>query len=110
MTTTPFDIARDQRHGAFVVAPAGELDLVTAPQLADALREHDGVARLVLDLRGLTFMDSSGLRLLVGEHDRASREGYELAVVRGRDEVHRLLRLTRIDERLPLVDAEQIGL
>ena len=59
---------RTERHGdAAVVVPTGELDLATAPALEAALQSgFDGVAaRVVLDLRELEFIDSSGLRTLL---------------------------------------------
>lgn len=104
--TPAFDVAVQRRDGTLVAVPAGELDLATAPQLIAALRSHDDYERLVIDLRSLSFMDSSGLRLLVSESDRAQRAGYELRLVRGGAEVSRLLRLTRLDEKLPFVDAD----
>ncbi|ADB51852.1 STAS domain-containing protein [Conexibacter woesei] len=105
-----FCVAVERRGETLVATPSGELDVATVPQLAAALREHDGFARLLIDLRPLSFMDSSGLRLLVAEHDRAQRGGYELALVRGGAEVDRLLRVTRLDERLPLGEADALGL
>lgn len=112
--TTPaqnpsFGVVVDRHDDTLVARPNGELDLSTVPLLVDRLREHDGYARLVLDLRSLGFMDSSGLRLLVSESDRAQRNGYELAIVRGSAEVDRLLDLTRMDRRLPIVDAATAG-
>jgi anti-sigma B factor antagonist len=106
--TPAFDVAVERRDETLVAAPSGELDLATAPLLLAALREHDDYERLVIDLRLLSFMDSSGLRLLVAESDRASRAGYELRIVRGGAEVRRLLRLTRLDEQLPFVDADEL--
>ena len=67
-----------------VVAPAGELDLATAPQLEDALR---GPARagghLVIDLRRLSFMDSSGVRSLITTHGTVEQAGGRLSLVLG---------------------------
>src|SRR5437588_4940145 len=63
----------------------GELDLATAPLLADRLREleADRPPTLVLDLRGLVFMDSSGLRELFAAQRRAREEGRRLVLVKG---------------------------
>jgi anti-sigma B factor antagonist len=55
--------AAPPREGV-VMAVAGEIDLATAPELEAALREHLAAAPVRLDLRGLSFMDSSGIRLL----------------------------------------------
>jgi len=107
--TTAFDVAVSRREQMLVAAPVGELDLYTAPRLTGVLRDQESFSRLVLDLRGLGFMDSTGLRLLVAETERAAAEGYELSIVPGGQEVSRLLRLTRMDERLPLADPERLG-
>lgn len=107
-STPSFDVAVDRSGGRLLAAPSGELDLATAPLLIAALRAHDGCDHVVIDLRGLSFMDSSGLRLLVSESSRAESEGYELSLVRGGPEVGRLLRLTRLDEQLPFVDADAV--
>ena len=82
----------------------GELDLATAPEVEAALREPVEQERLVLDLRGLTFMDSSGLRLLMGAQTRATEDDRRLALVRGPDAVHRVLEITHMDERFEIVD------
>lgn len=111
LESTPlFGVAIERRGETLLATPSGELDVATVPRLTAALREHDGFARLVIDLRSLSFMDSSGLRLLVGEHDRAQRHGYVLALVPGGPEVSRLLRVTRLDERLPFDEAGALGL
>jgi anti-anti-sigma factor len=62
-------------------------------------------AELVLDLRGLTFMDSTGLRVLVQTDANARRDGQSLQIVRGPAAIDRLLELSGLDEVLPLVDA-----
>lgn len=113
--TTPgpnplFGVAVDRHDRTLVARPSGELDLSTVPLLTAQLREHEGYERLVLDLRSLGFMDSTGLRLLVAESERADARGYELSIVRGSPEVDRVLELTRMDGRLPVVDAGAAGL
>ena len=59
---------------------------------------------MVLDLRGLAFIDSTGLRLIVSADARAREQGRRLAVVRGPEAVQRIFRVTRLDERLDMVD------
>jgi anti-sigma B factor antagonist len=58
----------------------------------------------VLDLRALSFMDSSGLRALLAADARAKEAGRRLVLVRGDERVQRVLRITRLDERLEIVD------
>jgi anti-sigma B factor antagonist len=91
---------------AFWVRPIGELDLDTAPRLEHALTvvREAGAARVVLDLRALTFMDSTGLRLVI-RWDTAAREaGFEFGIVPGPDAVQRVFRLTGMDEHLAIVE------
>jgi len=81
------------------VEVAGELDIDTADQVQErlaALREG-GCPDVVLDLRPLTFMDSTGLRLVI-EWDAAARaDGFRFSVIPGEGPVRRLFKLTGMD-------------
>jgi anti-sigma B factor antagonist len=92
--------------GSAWVRPAGDLDLDTAHRVESALAElrGDGCGSLVLDLRALTFMDSTGLRLVIRWHTAARDEGFEFAVVPGPDVVQRVFRLTGMDAHLTVAD------
>jgi len=69
----------------------GELDIASAPQLQLALRQALERSRLVvLDLRDLTFIDSSGVHVIVGAVNRAREIGRRLVVVRGYPIVDRM--------------------
>ena len=59
---------------------------------------------LVLDLRGLTFMDSAGLHELIRQNEFARSNRHNLAVVRGTDAIDRLLEVTGVKDHLVLVD------
>ena|SRR5438876_943798 len=85
----------------------GELDIASAGRLEDALAEIEALTyqQLVIDLRGLDFMDSTGLRIILGADARARVAGRTVTVVRGSDAVTRLFRITGLDERLTIVDA-----
>jgi anti-sigma B factor antagonist len=91
---------------ALRVAIAGELDLAAIPAFEEELRrvEADRPDVLVLDMTLLTFMDSSGLRALVMADDRARTQGRRLAIVPGPPQVRRVFEITKLDERLDLVD------
>jgi anti-sigma B factor antagonist len=78
---------------ASVVSLAGEIDIATAPKVQAALDAARGEGALVLDLRGVGFIDTSGLRVIVIERQRARAEGYEFAIVRGPSQVQRLLEI-----------------
>jgi anti-sigma B factor antagonist len=84
------------------VAVAGELDLANAGALQaqlDALRDH-GFTDVVLDLRELEFMDSSGVALILGEGRRARGAGQRFSLVAGRTAVQRALRLCGVADEL----------
>ena len=94
---------------ATVIAVSGELDLASSPALQEEL---DRVAAsdsklLIIDLRELDFMDSTGLSVLVRAHQRAEEQGRQLAMVKGPQQVQRLLSLTGVGDRLTLVDAPE---
>jgi anti-anti-sigma factor len=81
---TDFSVAVGHSRDIVTVAPAGELDLATAPLVADhleALAASGDVAHVVLDLRAVTFFESTGVALLLGAWRRAEREGWELTIV-----------------------------
>ena len=95
-----------QRRGAVaIVQPRGELDLATVDTLRAALDDIKSTERLVLDLRGLSFLDSTGLRLLVTFHRRAQRDGLQLTVVAPAPPVDRAIQLCGLDQELPFVAA-----
>lgn len=89
-----------------VVAPSGELDLATAHALGAALAdaERQGATRVLLDLRGLTFVDSSGIGVIVKLQRHFAAEGVRFAMVRGPDDVQRSFALARVEPLLPWTD------
>jgi anti-sigma B factor antagonist len=92
-----------------ILAVEGELDLSSIPVLARHLDGQIGGVRkaLTVDLSGVTFMDSSGLRLLIELSERAQREQWALSLVAPRHESANLvLRMTGADSALPFEDAE----
>ena len=100
-----FRVEVQRRGRAALIAVAGELDLATGPQLEAEL--HDISPRetelVVVDLRNLEFMDSTGLSIIVRAHQRLTGEGCELGLVRGSPQVQRLLDLTGVADRIVLV-------
>jgi anti-sigma B factor antagonist len=76
--------------------PRGELDLASASELRAQL-EHawqSGVDQVVVDLRDVEFMDSTGLHAIVGAHQHAQESGLAFGIVDGGEQVHKLLSLT----------------
>ena len=91
-----------------VVALDGELDVAGAALLEhelDRIKADHAPRALVLDLSGLVFMDSTGLRLVVLADARAREEGHAFAVVRGAPDVHRVFEITRMSDRLKILDS-----
>jgi anti-sigma B factor antagonist len=91
------------------LALAGEFDLSNAAQVEDALKEieRERPSLLVLDLRELTFMDSTGLRVMVSADARARDDSRRLAVVQGPESVHRVFRITGLDDHLEMVETPE---
>ena len=99
-----------RNHGrAAVIAVSGELDLASSPALQEELDRlaSSDAELLIIDLRELDFMDSTGLSVLVRAHQRAEEQGRRLAMVKGPQQVQRLLSLTGVGDRLTLVDAPE---
>ena len=108
MTRPPAFRIETQAHGGAVeLALHGELDLATAPELEAELarlRAMDGVERVVIDLRELVFLDSTGLQSIVRFDREAAAAGVALAVVRGPRAVERLFAVMHLDRTLRIVD------
>ena len=100
------ELETHDQEGAVRLALTGELDISSAPRVEEELERLESASPglLVLDLRGLVFMDSTGLRLIVSADARAREQGRRLAVVRGPEAVQRIFRVTRLEERLDMVD------
>ncbi len=99
-----FSVTRRRAADAVVVVPVGEIDLATA-DLVHAEMERAAAephAELVLDLRAVTFLDSTGIRLVV---EFARDLGPAFAVVRGTAEVARVFDLVGLDGRVRMLDA-----
>ena len=101
------EFAIDERtEGAHrVVAVSGELDLHTAPQLSAALAPLAGAGGSVLiDLTAVTFMDSSGIAVVVHALASARASGAQLALVGPQPRVRKVLAITGVDGMLPVHD------
>lgn len=98
-----FDVSVEHSGTTAIVRLAGELDLATAPELTEVLHGlESSCERVILDLSGLEFIDSTGLRLAVAEHGRASADGFEFVIAGAAGAVLKILRLTGLDVTLPL--------
>jgi anti-sigma B factor antagonist len=106
VVSKPLELRIDNDAGSPRVIVCGELDLATAEQLEAQLKQVEaaGPETLVLDLRELEFMDSTGLRAVIAADARARERGGKLVVVRAPDDVDRVFRITLMDQHLELVD------
>jgi anti-sigma B factor antagonist len=99
---------RNETRGV-VLAVAGELDLASAPALEDELDKalNGGTSQIVVDLRELEFIDSTGLSVLVKAHQRAQESEQQFGLVKGGAQVQRLLALTGLAERLTVAETPE---
>jgi anti-anti-sigma factor len=102
-----FSISVTEQGGRAVVAVTGEVDLATSPDLEEVvLGRLDSGQSVVLDLRELQFMDSSGLRVLIAAHARANEGEAEFAIVRppAGSEVEKILGIAGVEQQLQIVE------
>jgi anti-sigma B factor antagonist len=90
----------------------GELDMACAPQLDEALAgaDLDGSDAVVLDLRGVRFLDSTGLKAIFRARKAVRESGRRFAVTEGSAQVQRLLSLTRLGDHLQMIDTPESAL
>ena len=94
-----------QRCDAAHVHPIGVLDIATVPVLERQLQEvrEAGFRRLIVDLGGLSFMDSTGLKLALKWHAAARQHGFEISFVPGEPAVQRVFEITGTSGQLPFI-------
>jgi anti-anti-sigma factor len=100
-------ILRSTRDGdTHVVELLGELDIAGAPRLEQEFLDVEAgdADKIVVDLRGLEFIDSTGIRLLLMAADRCAAE-QRMTILRGPRQVHRVFEITDLVNRLPFADA-----
>jgi anti-anti-sigma factor len=99
----PFTCNVTPERDHVIVAPRGELDMATVGAVDQELqRLYDaGFRKIVLDLGGLSFMDSSGLHLVMRWAAQASSNGFELELERGTRAVQRVFDLAAVSDALP---------
>ena len=102
-----FSVEERREGEATILVVSGELDLRTSPELEERLNGAFGAELVILDLRMIEFMDSTGLRVLLAAHQRAKETGRRFALVRGADQVERVLTLTGVRDLLTIVDGPE---
>lgn len=100
------DVRVEETNGVALVSLSGELDISQVREVENQLKniEERRPEVLLLDLRGLDFLDSSGLRLVLEADLRSRRDARRFAVVRGPDQVHRVFLIALLDKRLEFID------
>jgi anti-sigma B factor antagonist len=101
-----FRVDVEREGDAVRVSPVGEVDAATIGRVREHINDAmaTGVGRVVLDLRAITFLDSTALHLAVETHDSATRNGVEFAIIPGPPAVQRTFHVAQLTERLPFVD------
>lgn len=97
-----FEVERIERVEGVILVLSGELDLAGTDRLLSAAEEVPAGGALSLDLSRLSFMDSSGLKVLINLDRRSRREGWSLEIESPSGQVLRLLKLCGFDQRLPI--------
>ena len=104
-------LSAEQRGDSFVVTVGGDLDIVTSPALDDCLTQARGGAnKVVLDLAGVDFMDTSALAVIVGHWKRLEASGGSLVLAGARYRYTKTLWITGLAERLSLYDSVEAAL
>jgi anti-sigma B factor antagonist len=106
-----FDLADSDRDGWVVLAVTGELDVATAPRLRqEAVRivsgraaDSSGPTKMVIDLSGVDFLDSTGLGVIIGVLKRVRSHGGELVLAGLTPQVEKVFEITRVSEIVRIV-------
>src|SRR3954453_5837559 len=104
VTMTPFAVEIQREQGAIRIVVQGELDMETGPRLQEDIDRACAEApeRLILDLRPVTFFDSTGLQLVLDAEFRCRENGTAFIVLAGDGEPRRVLELAEVTDRLVL--------
>ncbi len=97
---SPFHISTGAQDGRQVITPEGELDLITVPLLEQRLIQSLPAGDTVLDLSRISFIDSTGIALLVSVSATARERGWRLELRDPSPQVDRLIKLTSVTELL----------
>lgn len=97
------EVGMEERGGDRVIRLSGELDIASVPAFEEALEATD-TQNVVVDLRGLTFMDSTGLRAILVAAKSAASSDVGFALVQGPPHVHRVFEITQTADRLTWVN------
>jgi anti-sigma B factor antagonist len=104
-----FEAVESEQSGMPVLRAQGEIDVASAPEfhasLSDLIREDTEI--LIVDLSEVSFMDSTGLGVLVGVEKQMSEAGHEMRLVVTQPQITRLLELTGLNEVFTIVSSRK---
>jgi anti-sigma B factor antagonist len=105
----PFEAQDVVRDGRRTVILSGDLDIASASALKEMLLDtsREGTTGITLDLRGLTFMDSTGLFMILFAKELADTNGYDLSLIPGPPKIQRIFELTALLDLLPFQPGEE---
>ena len=105
-----FDLHVERRGSTAILRASGELDILGAERLETCIGDLAGNSpdTVVIDLRDVSFMDSTGLRSLIRARARGPEAEWSLKLVRGPDPVHRVIELTRMDAVFEFVEPSEV--
>lgn len=104
---TEFEVDVRTEARATVVTVSGELDVASSQILEHELAKLQQAPTTIVDLRTLSFIDSTGLGVLLRTHRHCKQHGQRFALACGAGQVSRLLSLTGLDDELLVVDAPE---
>ena len=101
-----------EQHGSVtVVTIRGDLDIVNSGRFDDCLKQARAVTkRIILDLAGVDFMDTSALAVIVGHWKKLKTEGGTLILAGARYRYTKSLWITGLADRLPLYDTAELAI
>lgn len=106
-----FDVTVETLHGIPVVSVSGEIDVATAPTLRDRLQEQvaEGHSTIVVDLLGVSFLDSTALGVLVGCLKRCRDQGGDLRLVAVEPRIIKVFEITGLNEVFTIAKSVELA-
>jgi anti-sigma B factor antagonist len=103
----PFTVVAERDGGTSCLRLMGEFDLACSEQFHQHLRDllRSRPEAVIVDLSGLDFIDSSGLRMVVEAESLCRESGLEYGVIAGTGQARRVFDLTGMNEIVPVIDA-----
>lgn len=101
------DVETSQVGAASVLTLRGEIDVYTAPRLRQAIIDlvDGGAAHIAVDMRGVDFLDSTGLGVLVGGLKRVKVKDGSLTIVTTQDKILKIFDITGLNKVFPIFDS-----